>query len=222
MIGYALLFALASTQAEPPSQPEMDTKPEPWSDSERELRNAGAFAKSNDPDSRTELEALAGCIAAKNPAEAKRVLTMDFTTGAYDRALRMLALGDKRCVEFRGALRTANLLFAGELAESMLESDSTPLANRLAKAGTAPATTSYSFTDKVAICVVRSVPDDVAALFATARNSPEETARINALAVPMGMCAKAAEARKPLAVNPAGLRAMLATASYRQLATGEG
>ena len=66
---------------------------------------------------------------------------------------------------------------------------------------------------------MRSVPSDVAALFATARDSAEETAAINSLATPMGLCAKAAQARKPLSVSPAGLRAMLATAAFRSIHT---
>jgi hypothetical protein len=221
MIALALLFAMQAVNPPEPTPPPVrdDTMPSPWSDSEREMRAAGAFEKATDPAARLELEQWASCVARKNTAEATRVLTMDFTTGAYARALRMLSQGDKSCIGFRGSLRSAGLLFAGEMAETLLESDTAPLVSRLAKAGAAEATPSYSFTDKVAICVVRSVPNDVAALFGTNRNSPEETASLNALATPMAMCARAAQAKKQLAVNPAGLRAMLATASFRSVAS---
>lgn len=219
MMIYSLLFAAqaaAQAPAPPPVTPEARTAP--WPRGPLEMGNAGAPDRASTPESRRELEEWAGCIARKNPNEAARVLRMDFTTGDYGRALRMLSEEDKTCVGFRGSLRSAGLLFAGELAETLLESDGTPLVSRLAKAGAGEATPAYSFTDKVAICVVRSVPNDVAALFATARSSAEETASLNALATPMALCAKAAQATKPIAVSPAGLRAMLATASFRSLA----
>lgn len=221
----SLLVAMAlAAQAEPPAapQPEMDSAPAPWSDSERELRKAGALDKGNDLAARQGLERWASCVARKNAPEAARLLTMDFKTAEYERGMRKLSQTDKECVGFRGTLKTAGLLFAGELAEALLESDSQPLVRRLARASAAPATPAFSFTDRVAICVVRSVPDDVAALFATARGSAEETARIDALATPMALCAQAAQARRPIEVNPAGLRAMLATAAYRSVAGSGG
>jgi hypothetical protein len=218
MMLYALLFAMQTASPPPPPLKEADPRPSEWSDQERQMRAAGAFDKSSDPAARLELEKWAGCVARKNPGEAARVLTMDFTTNAYGRALRMLSQDDRDCIGFRGSLRSAGLLFAGEMAETLLERDTAPLVSRLAKAGTVEATPAYSFTDKVAICVVRSVPNDIAALFATSRNSAEETASLNALAQPMAMCARAAQATKPIAVNPAGLRAMLATASFRSVA----
>ena len=217
---YALLSAMQA--AEPPASPApsaAENSPSPWPDHERELRNAGALDKASTPEARLHLEQWASCVVRKNPDRAASVLRMDFTTDAYGRAMRSLADQDKECMGKKREMRGGGLLFAGEMAESLLESDTSPLVTRLAKAASAPATTSYSFTDKVAICVVRSVPNDVAALFATARGSAEETASLNALTTPMALCAKAAQARKPISVNPAGLRAMLATASYRSVAS---
>ncbi|MGX7952625.1 hypothetical protein ACWPM1_08665 [Tsuneonella sp. HG249] len=176
-----------------------------------------AANRANDDVSRRSLEELAGCLVRKNSSEAARVLAMDFTTPTYSRALRMLSEEDRSCVEFRGALRSGTLLFAGELAEALVEQRGESVATALAKAASTPATTAFSFTDRVAICVVRSVPGDIAKLFATERNSAEETAALSALATPMGLCAQAAEARKPLSINPAGLRAMLATAAFRSV-----
>ncbi|MFA9201429.1 MAG: hypothetical protein ACEQR8_09655 [Cypionkella sp.] len=178
-----------------------------------------AFAKSNSAAPRRALEQWAGCVARKNAGEATRVLTMDFTTPTYGRAIRMLAEEDKACMGFRGTMRSAGLLFAGEMAEALLESDSTPLASRLARAASSPATPAFSFTDRVMICAARSAPSEVGALFATTRDSAEENAAVAALTTPMGLCAQAAQARKPLSVSPAGLRAMLATASFRSLAS---
>lgn len=214
MILYSLLFAMQAQSAAPAADP----KPAAWPEPEREMPGGNRVGQGgNDRIARTTLEKLGECSARKSPGETARLLTMDFKSTVYDRGMVMLANANKQCAGFRGTLRSANLLFAGELAEAMLESDTTPLANRIAKAAAAPATESFSFTDKVAICVVRSVPNDVAALFATARDSAEETASLNGLTTAMGMCAKAAEARKPLSINPAGLRAMLATATFRSL-----
>jgi hypothetical protein len=182
-------------------------------DSERDR----AASQANGKVSRVALEELARCLARKNPNEAGRVLAMDFTTPTYSRALRMLSEEDKSCIQFRGALRAGNLLFAGELAEALVEQRGEPVATALAKAAAAPATTAFSSTDRVAICVVRSVPGDVAQLLATERNSVAETTAVQALATPMGLCAQATEAKKPLSINPAGLRAMLATAAFRSV-----
>lgn len=171
----------------------------------------------NDHQARVALEKWAGCIARRSRGEATRILLMDFTAPVYTRAQKDLAKDSGTCIRDFTSLRGDGLLFAGEMAEALLESDGTPIGNALAQVASGPATRSFSFTDRVAICVVRSVPSEVAALFATARDSGEETAAIDALATPMGMCATAAKARKPLSVSPAGLRAMLATAAFRSI-----
>jgi hypothetical protein len=176
-----------------------------------------AAAKPNDHAARVALEKWAGCIARRSQGEATRILTMDFTTPAYTRAQKMLAQDSGTCIRDNSSLRGDGLLFAGEMAEALLENGSVPIGTALAKAAGGPVTSGFSFTDKVAICVARSVPNDVAALFATARDSAAETSAINALATPMGMCATAAKARKPLSISPAGLRAMLATATFRSI-----
>ena len=183
------------------------------SDAERDR----AATRANDSASRAALAEWAGCLASRNPAETARVLSMDFTSSTYDRAFRLLTDEDKQCRGFRGTLRTQRLLLAGELAEALIERGGAPVGNALTKAAAAPATPAFSFTDRVAICVVRSVPSDVAKLFATERNSSDESDAVHALATPMGLCARAAQARKPLSTNPAGLRAMLATAAFRSL-----
>jgi len=176
-----------------------------------------AAAKPNDHDARIALQKWAGCIARRSKDEAARILTMDFTTPTYTRAQKMLAQDSGTCIRDNSSLRGDGLLFAGEMAEALLEGEGTPVGTALARAAGTPATAGFSFTDKVAICVVRSVPSEVAALFATERDSAEESAAINGLATPMGMCASAAHARKPLSVSPAGLRAMLATAAFRSI-----
>lgn len=179
--------------------------------------HAGQANPNTTPAARSALEQWTGCIARSSAAETARVLQMDFTSTPYERALRMLSNSSKDCVKFRGTLRAGGLLFAGELAEALLETGGTPVSAALARAATKPEMKAFSFIDRVAICTVRSAPGEVAALFATGRDTPAEGAAINAVSVAMGMCAKAAEARKPLSISPAGMRAMLATAAYRQV-----
>jgi hypothetical protein len=176
-----------------------------------------AAAKPGDHQARVALEKWAGCIARRSRGEASRILMMDFKTPTYGRATKSLAQDSGGCIRDNSSLRGDGLLFAGEMAEALLESAPTPVGAALARAAAAPATTPFSFTDRVVICVVRSDPGEVAALFATDRDSPEEAAAIKALSVPLGLCAKAAQARKQLSISPAGLRAMLATAAFRSV-----
>jgi len=197
------------------------------SDAERDR----AAAQTNSRKSRVALEQWAGCLARKNPDETRRVLSMDSTAPAYDRALMMLSQEDKSCMKARGKLQASGLLFAGELAEALIEEGPVPLGSRLAKAATQPAASTYSFSDRLAMCLVRSVPDQVAAIFPTTRDSREESAAIGALNTPAQMCAtvarspvdlagKAAGKPRPMSISPAALRAMVATAALRSVANG--
>ncbi len=174
---------------------------------------------------REALSEFASCVAKKDGAEATRLLTMDFKDAGYRRGLTSLAQDNAEICgngKMRGStLRTAGLLFAGSLAEAMVGASDVPVVKRLALAAGQPATTAFSFTDRVAICVVRSVPDQVADLFATPVDSALEAQKLQVIAGPMAMCAKAAEAKKPISVNPAGLRAMLATAAFRTIQNSE-
>jgi hypothetical protein len=175
-------------------------------------------ARANDKISRVALEQWAGCVARSNPGEASRILTMDFTSPRYSRAMQGISQESRTCIQFRGTLRSGGLLFAGEMAEALLERGDESPRSALAQAAAAPAPNAFSFTDKIAICSVRSSPDDVAALFATARDSVEEATALSKISATMGLCARAADAKKPLSINPAGLRAMLATAAFRSIA----
>jgi hypothetical protein len=184
------------------------------------------FAQPNSHEARIALEVYGKCTVEREPKEAARVLAMDFTKPTYRTALKLLSSeAVARCARTSvgtAAMRSSNLLFAGEVAEALLEQDRAPLSARLARAAAAGPAVSYSFTDKVAMCVVRSVPDQVAALFGTERDAPAEASALGGLAAPMAMCARAANATRPISVNPAGLRAMLATAAYRSLRSAGG
>jgi hypothetical protein len=183
------------------------------SGAERPLGESSASARQS-------LQRFATCVADRSPDKAAQTLQMNFTTSSYRSALRRLSEVNRDCFSRRGIMRSASLGFAGAMAERLLERDPSPLNVRLARAATMPATPARSVTDAIAICVVRSVPDDVARLFATDIATPAEAAAGRALDVPVRLCS---QGKPTLETNIEGLRAMLATAAFRTVAgaTGE-
>ena len=213
MIGYAFLFAMQATAA----QPTLDTKPAPWPDQERELRNAGAFQADSTPEARLMTARLAECVIETSPEKVRDVLVRDFRTSEYRNGLRNLMRANDGCgrkVQLRRTIRMEGLPFAAALAEAMLERDTSPLNARLAKAASANAA-AYSPTDEVAMCVARSVPDDVAALFASVPGSAGEMSEMANVEQAAKICARG----RPMEISPFGLRSIVATASYRLIAS---
>lgn len=189
---------------------------------ERDAAGAGG----NTREARLALESYGRCTAERERGEAARVLAMDFTKPTYRTGLRMLSQeAERECAKPAvgpgGVMRGSNLLFAGEVAEALLEAGPDPVGPRLAKAATVTGAQGFSPTDKVALCIVRSVPDQVAGLFATDRESAAETAAIGALDMPLRLCTRAAAITTPMTISPAGLRAMLATAAFRSIASAK-
>lgn len=219
MILYALLFAMQAAQPAP--KPEMDPAPAPGAESERELRNAWAFDQANTPAARTTMAQLAACVADVSTAKVTEVLSRDFRTTEYRNGLRNLMRANDGCarkVKLRGSIRMEGLPFAAALAEAMLEREATPLNVRLAKAAVGTAAPTYSPSDALAMCVARSVPDDVAALFASEPGSSGETAVLGKVEKVAAMCSRGTK----LEISPIGLRSIVATASYRLVASLEG
>ena len=222
-----LLSILLAMQAAPQSQPKVDTTPTPWPDPERGTGGVDRYSSAADPVARPVLARYAACVAGKSPERAADLLTRDFRATAYESGMRNLSRNNEGCAHDAGLkygkMRLDTLPFAGGLAEAMIARRGQPVNALLVRAAALPPAATYSFTDRVAMCVVRSAPDQVAALFATPVASDEESAAIAAVAPAAELCARAAQARKPLAISPAGLRAMLATAAYRSIAaTGGG
>jgi hypothetical protein len=174
--------------------------------------------QSSSPDARSALQRFGRCVANRSPEDAERVLKMDFTKEGYRIALRLLAKDAERPCAYRafgvGQMRSARLLLAGSLAEGLMARNSAPLNVRLAKAGMLPAPPFRSPTDAIAMCVVRSAPDDTARLFATEVASEAEAQAIKALDLAVKLCSRGQPA---LRANTEGLRAMLATAAFRNV-----
>lgn len=218
MIFYALLLAMQSASPPPPPLRDADPRPAEWSDQERELRNAGAFDGVNTPEARMTMARYAACIVAGSPEKVADVLMRDFRTTEYTNGVRSLQRANETCsrkIGLRGSLRMANLPIAAALAEELLKRDPAPLNARLARAAAGPAVETYAPSDAVAMCVARSVPDDVALLLASEPGSASETEALGKVEKVAAMCARGAK----LEISRMGLRSIVATASYRLIAS---
>jgi len=215
----ALAFALlAAAQASEPA-PRMDNTPTPWPNPEREQN--GAISKA-DPEARQTLARYAACVAEKSPDKVSDLLTQDFRQTSYGNGLRNLVRANESCARQVGSrgerLRGQNLPFAAALAEAMMARDAAPLKGRLAKAASGKEAATFAASDKVAMCVARSTPDEVAALFATEVGSDSEKQAADKLLPVVNLCGQGAKVE----TSVAGLRSIIATASFRLLAAQEG
>ena len=175
------------------------------------------IADPSTPEARLAVDRAAACLVGNSPEVAAEMLAMDFRSTAYRRKMDFLFDANRGCVKARW-IKVNRLLVAGAVAEHLVERGETPLNARLVRVAPTSVATPRTPSDAAAFCVARSDPDGVAHLFATAPGSGEETAAAEALAPALGLCAQG----RPLSVSPAGLRSMVATASFRLLAAAEG
>lgn len=174
--------------------------------------------QSSSPEARRAIQNFGRCAAERLPREAQRVLRMDFTKSSYRIGLRLLADETERPCAYKsfgvGKMKSSGLLFAGALAEALIARDPAPLNARLVKASAAAPPPTHSPSDTIAMCVVRSAPDETARLFANEVASDAEARAVEALDLAVKLCSRGAPA---LQVNTEGLRAMLATAAFRNV-----
>ncbi len=191
MIGLALTLMLASAQAQPSLQ-------------------------RSSPEALRTIQSFGTCIADASTAKASATLAGDFRTSAYRRAMDQLVEANRLCAASRGwsRMRASRLLLAGAIAERLIERDGKPVNRELARAATMPAASSYSPTDTAAMCVVRSVPDEVGKLFETQVASDAEATAANAIQPVMARCLPQTLAAS---MTTDALRAMLATAAFRSI-----
>lgn len=220
MMLYSLLFAMqaAANQAPAASPATPESQTAPWPSGARELGGPSAFQNPVTPEARIMAARLADCVASESTAKVADVLTRDFRTTQYRNGLRNLMRDNDGCARkagLRGTIRMDNLPFAAALAESMLAREATPLNVRLAKAAAGPEAPAYSPSDRIAMCVARSAPDDVAALFASEPGYPSEIAALGKVEQVARLCSEG----KKLDISPYGLRSIVATASFRLLAS---
>lgn len=218
MIGIALSLMLAFQQAQPQTQPPLSDPPGTVPQRSDRIDDHMPRSFKRDPSTPEGLRAIqqfGSCVADASTARASAMLSSDFRTSGYHRTMDQLVEANRNCPSFRGytRLRSSRLLFAGALAERLVERDGVVVNRELAKAAARPAASTYSPTDAGAMCVVRSVPDDVARLFATDVASDAEKAAADALQPTLAACLKT----QRVEVTTDGLRAMLATAAFRSI-----
>ena len=159
------------------------------------------------------------CVVRYTPAGARELLAMDFRTAVYGETMRRLARGHGRCAP-RSEIRFNGLLFAGALAEALLETDvrTSDLPSRLARDPSRPAIAARDEVETMALCAVLASPAGAAALFATDPASKEQTAAMQTLAPTLGTCLAQ---NMQVKLNPPALRSVLALAAWR-IAKGHG
>jgi hypothetical protein len=172
------------------------------------------------------MQAYGACVVANHRGEAERLLAKDFTASSYRTGMRLLADDARRrcardAIGANGSMRGDELLFAGAVAEALIERGGEPLNSRLARASTAEQE-SFSATDSIALCLARSLPDELAALYAAEPGSPDEVEASAPLAQAVTPCATAAGLDRKFDLSTAALRAMTATAAYRLITSFEG
>jgi len=216
-----LAFALLAAAQAPEQAPRMDDRPAPWPENDRGFGPNVDRVKESEPDARRAMARYAGCVADKSNDKVTELLGGDFTTTAYRSGLKNLVNANGGCAKQVGVrsevMRSASLPFAGSLAEAMLRSDPAPLNVRLARAAAGKEAPTFAPSDKVAMCVARSSPDEVAKLFATDPGSAEE----NRVAEQLMPVVKLCSGPTKLETNVVGLRSIVATASFRLLAAQE-
>lgn len=215
-----VLTLLAAAQA-PEQAPRLDDRPAPWPENDRGFGPNVDRVQASEAEARQAMARYAACVAGKSTDKVTELLTRDFTTTAYRNGLKNLVNANGGCAKQVGVrsevMRSANLPFAGALAEALLRENPAPLNIRLAKAAGGKETPTFAPSDKVAMCVARSAPDDVAKLLATGPGSAEEN-RIAAQLMPV---VKLCSGPTRMETNVVGLRSIVATATFRLLAAQE-
>ena len=166
------------------------------------------------------VEAMANfgqCVARFTPTGARKVLAMDFRTKEYVQAIDQLASGHGRCAS-GSRIGFNGVLFAGALAEAMLEMENRPeaLAGRIARHPARPPILARSPMETMALCTVMEAPQAVAGLFATAPASADEANAIKGLAPTLNACLAQGQSAE---INRPGLRSVLALAAWRIAST---
>jgi hypothetical protein len=161
------------------------------------------------------LHVFAGCMVDRYRPGVRKLLALDYRSRSYDHLLDTLMDEGSRCLPFAfGNLRSSGVLIAGALAEASLSEilDGSRLAERVAYDPSRPAVAARDDGEYLALCAVRTMPDEIAGLLATKPASEEERRAIAAIRPRLGPCLRAGAAAR---VNAAGLRAILALAAYR-------
>jgi hypothetical protein len=158
------------------------------------------------------------CVVKQTPDGAEQSLTMDFNAKDYQERLRALGIGHDRCVLPDWRLQTSGVLFAGALAEGLLDAKVQPtdLAQQLAFDASRAPIDARSETETMALCTVMEAPQSSAELLQTEPATRREHEAMTRVAAVLPKCLKK---DATLTLNPPGLRALLALAAWRIVET---
>ncbi|MFC7536993.1 hypothetical protein ACFQPG_06385 [Sphingomonas sp. GCM10030256] len=163
---------------------------------------------SNDPVALGKMHEVARCVVKDERKIVAKLLRIDWRTVSYADRLRENARRKGECLG-NGVLRFNRLVFAGALAEHMVESGRIDITRTAAAEG--QPIVARSPTEVMALCAVKAQPAQVSAMLGTGPGSTEERAAMRALAPTLGDClAEGAQAT----LNAAGTRSVLALAAW--------
>ena len=156
------------------------------------------------------MHAFGHCAAQRGPKDVTYLLDQDVRSGGYNQGLK--ALGKKQASCAGAATAAPGPLFAGVLAEELLEYGRTPkqLAAVIGKPPKKPVG-GKDDTENAALCAVRANPGGVAQLLASGYASKEETAAFKGLTPALNTCLKG----KKLGAGGTALRSVIALAAFR-------
>ena len=157
----------------------------------------------------TAMHNFGACVVRTTPAGADEVLAMDYRTDAYRDRLNRIAKGHSRCTRPGTELKFNGVLFAGAMAEALLESKSgsLPAADRLKLPLSA-----RSPVESMALCTVVTSPTEVAELLRTEVATDQEKTAADALTRTLNACLSGADKAE---LNRPALRSVLALAAWR-------
>jgi len=160
------------------------------------------------------LHEFSRCIVEARPNQSARVLTFDYRTDSYRRSLRNLATGPRHCIRLGSRFRTAGVLLAGAMAETLLPRAlaGRTLADGLRQGQAGAPIAARDDGEYLGLCAVRTMPEDVSALLAAEPAGEEEKRAAAAIAPQLSPCVRQGAAAT---LNRPALRALLALAAYR-------
>jgi hypothetical protein len=158
------------------------------------------------------------CIANADPNDATAVLLLDPASEPFRTGVRRLGRSHQNCLSRRDHLPADATLFAGSLAERLVEQRSRPsgLAHLIAADPSQAPIQARDQIDMLALCTVRGAPDQTSALFATPPASPAEHTALQALGPTLVNCFPTGQ---QLRLVPSTLRSAMAMAALRLVAT---
>ena len=181
---------------------------------------AGAPAANDlnpDPRAVEVMQKYGTCVAWSAPGRAREALRMDFGDPASREALVRLTNSEKYCLD-RGSLRFSPVLFAGAMAEALIEKEikRSELPRRLAPDPLRETIAARSSAEAMALCTVLKAPDATAKLLATKPMTSEETQAMQPLGDVLMECLRKG---MQLQMNKPALRSLLALAAWRIVTT---